>query len=347
MKRISKVIILLLGFTHVAQADIYVYISRIFNLVTGSAVLIPGIKVEGQGAGFITQDANKPWVGVGPNGKNYNVSTLNYSYHGVVTLTVDASFYNSLGNGCVFLNDNQTSNKQLYVGWTVMQPGVSGNIVNTLGALYANGFGAGVSAQTNWRGIDGGQPQFNATYSNSSLSAEVYVSNGPAGIYTMPGGKQVYVHTAGQSPNAVPYADIYGLDCHGGSVLGVGVSIPTTPIEPPDPDITCTFSVSGPINLGSMDVTNALGRKGSTVLTTQCSGDTSVKGTIRAASGKDNIIQLAGLTIPVTFSNGTNQVTYSANTGTTTQTINAEVTGASGMVPGSYSESMVIYLDYD
>ena len=347
MKIIINVIILLLGFSHTVYADVYLATSRVFNLVTGSAVLIPGISVEGKGDGFITQDANKPWVGVGPNGQNYNVSTLNYFYHGVITLTVDASFYNSLGNGCVFLNDGQTSNKQLYVGWTVMQPGVSGTIVNALGAIYYTGFSAGVGVQSNWRGIGNGQPQFDATYSNSSISAEVYVTNGPSGIYRMPGGKQVYVHTAGQSPNAVPYADIYGLSCHGGSVLGVGVSIPTIPIEPPEPDLTCTFSISDPINLGSLDVTNALGRKGSTTLITQCSGDASIKATIRTSNGSDNIIQLGGLTIPVTFSNGTNRLTYSASTGTTTQNIYAEVTGASDMVPGPYSRSMIVNLDYN
>lgn len=345
MKKISTIIILLLSFTHAAQADVYIYITRIFNLVTGSAQLIPGINIVGQGAGFFAQDANKPWTGVGPDGKSYKVSTLIYNYQGVVTLTIDSSFYNALGGGCSFTNGGDLN--QLYVGWTVMQPGVNGNIINTLGALYANGFGAGVSAQTNWRGIDAGQPKFVATYDNSSLQAELYVSDGPRGIYTMPGGKRVYVHRTGDSPNAVPYADIYGLNCHGGGVLGVGASIPTDPIEPPDPDTSCTFSVSDPINLGSLDVSNALGKKGSTTLITQCTGDASVKAVIRRASGQDNIIQLAGVTIPVTFDNGTNQLTYAANQGTVTKNIYAEVTAASGLVPGEYTESMVVSLAYD
>lgn len=344
MKRISKIIVLLLCFTHTAQADIYMYITRIFNLVTGEAKLIPGLNVQGLGAGFFTQDANKPWTGVGPDGQSYKISTLIYTYHGVVSLTVDSAFYNTLGGGCSFTD---SSSKQLYVGWTVMQPGVSGNIINSLGALYADGFGAGVSAQTNWRGIDVGQPQFVATYDNSSIAAEIYVTNGPRGIYTMPGGKKVYVHQTGDSPNAVPYSDIYGLSCHGGGVLGVGVSIPTTPIEPPDPDTVCNFSVTDAINLGSLDVTNAVGRKGSTTLITECTGDASVNAVIRRASGGDNIIQSGGLTIPVTFANGKNELTYSAVKGTVTQNIYAEVKGASGLIPGQYTESMVIHLTHD
>lgn len=332
-----KILLLLLILSPALYADIYLSETRIFNLVTGEARLVPGIEVSGDSAGFIVQDANQPWTTT-KNGKTYQVTTLKYSYQGTVSLKVDAGFY--AATGCTFLSGGQ----QLYVGWTVMQPGVSGVIYNSAGALYYQGFGGGVGAQTRWRGVDGGKPTFTATFNDPGLFAYVYVSDAPAGFYTMPGGKSVYVHTAGQKPNAVPYADIYGLTC--GAVLGVGTTMETDPIEPVDPDIYCDFDINNDINLGVVDAGSALGTSASTQLTTTCNADTTVTAIIRAADGGDNIIKMGGLTIPVTFDNDTNKLTYQANNGQNQQKITARITGVVAPEPNQYSKSMVVYLNY-
>lgn len=338
-----KFFLFLLIIAPLSYGDMVQYETRVFNLVTGEATLKPGISVVGDAAGFIVQDANDPWTGTATNGKQYKVSTLKYSYQGTVTLTVDASFYSAIGGNCSFLESGRT--REAFVGWTVMQPGVSGVVYNSAGALYYDGFSGGVGVQTRWRGMSAGKPEFKATFNNSGVFAYVYVSDGPQGLYKMPGGKSVYVHTSGQVPNAVPYVDIYGLSC--GAVLGVGTVIPAEPIEPPQPDIVCDFSTSGAIDLGVLDVTTANGASGTTELYSRCTGDATVTAVIRSADGKDNVAELGGLTIPVTFSNGTNTITYSANTGTNTQNIYARVSGATSLTPGEYSQSMIVYLNYE
>ncbi|EKT57306.1 hypothetical protein [Providencia sneebia] len=323
-------------------ADIYLSETRVYNLVTGEARLVSGINVDGDSAGFIVQDANQEWLGTGPDGKTYRVFTLKYSFSGQITLTVDESFYSNIGN-CEF--NGEGDQKQLYVGWTVMQPGISGTIYSSAGALYSSGFSQGVGVQSRWRGIPVGQPTFTATFNNSSQSADVYITNGPQGIYTMPGGKMVYVHTDGERPNALPYADIYGLSC--GAVLGVGESIPTEPIEPPAPDIVCDFSTGGDIDLGVVDITSASNRYASTYLYTQCTDDATVTATIQKSGGGNNLLQMGGLNLRVIFDNSSDKKTYSANTSQNSQIIWGQVTSVGTLTPGDYSQSMVVYLNYE
>lgn len=338
---ISRLLILLLLLSPSLYADIYLSETRVFNLVTGQARLVSGINVEGDSSGFIVQDANQPWSATAPDGKTYRITTLKYSYLGTITLTVDSSFYSAGGN-CSF---SGTGGRELFVGWTVMQPGVSGIVYNSAGALFYEDFGGGVGVQTRWRGIDDGQPTFKATFNSPGTFAYVYVSDGPAGMYTMPGGKNVYVHGAGKRPNAVPYADIYGMTC--GSVLGVGTQMDTDPVEPTDPDTYCEFSIEGAINLGVLDAGTANGASASTQLYTTCNADSTVTATLRGADVSDNVLTMGGLTIPVTFDEGGgNKLTYTANTGQTAQKINANVSSVGTVEPGTYSKSVIIYLNY-
>jgi len=331
---------LLLFYVPFTFAEPYPNESRVFNLVTGEARLVNGISITGNGAGFIIENANSPWKGVGPDGNSYDVTTYRYSYMGVISLSIDPAFYSAVGN-CSF-----DGNVQVFVGWTVMQPGITGNVYNSAGASYFDGFSGGVGVQSRWVGVPNGKPEFIATFNNSSLYSFVYVSTGPQGLYTMPGGKRVYVHNAGMTPNSVPYTDIYGLNC--GAVLGVGTTLPSEPLVPETPNLSCNFSMSGDINLGSVDKTTALGTSGSTILQSICSGDADVIATIRTTKDMSNVIQMGGLTIPVTFDNNTGKLTYQVRntTALTLTKITAQITAVASTTPGEYSEAMIVSLSY-
>lgn len=313
--------------------------SRVFNLVTNEARLVSGISITGNGAGFNIEDANQPWTGAGPDGKSYPVTTYRYSYNGVISLSIDPAFYAAVGN-CSF-----TDSVQVFVGWTVMQPGITGTVYNSAGASFFDGFSGGVGVQSRWVGVPSGKPEFIATFNNSGLYSYVYVSTGPQGMYTMPSGKRVYVHNAGMTPNAVPYTDIYGLTC--GAVLGVGTTLPSDPIVPITPDLSCNFAVTGNINLGSVDQSTALGTNASTTLQSICSGDADVIATIHTTKDMSNIIEVGGLTIPVTFDNNEDEITYKVKENITTFTqIKAQITASASPQPGEYTQSMIVTLSY-
>lgn len=127
-----------------------------------------------------------------------------------------------------------------------------------------------------------------------------------------------------------------------------GIIVP--PIVPPPviPTVQCDVAVDGPIDLGTVDQTNAMGRTASTWLRVQCTDDATVKATVRLSGGANNVASLGGLTIPVTFDNNTDTSSWTvSDTAPSATKLTAAVTNVGTTVPGEYSQSMVVNLTYE
>lgn len=336
-----KILFILFFISPFIYAAPYPNESRVFNLVTREARLVSGITFDHDSAGFDVQDANNVWMGVGPDGNSYQVSTLKYSYRGTISLDIDESFYNRIGN-C----EIDSPSAQIFIGWTVMQPGISGIVYKENGALYDAAFPAGVGVQSRWIGMDLGKPEFVATFSRPTLAAEVYVTNGPRGIYKMPGsGREVYVHGDGQSPNVLPYSDMYGLSCGDQAILSVGDPIPTDPIEPPTPDIVCNFDFDDNVlNLGTVDQTSAAYTSVSTNLNGYCNADASVDLEVLPSR-----MEMGGLTIELMFDNDSDEKSgWYLNENRSDRTpLKAVITDVGTVTPGTYSKSGIVRINYE
>lgn len=343
MKSLLRMLFFLLGLIPIYSHALFLASTGLYNLVTGMSKVISGGDIDGGGGHFIVSDANNVWDGIAPNGNVYKVSTLNYSYEGKISLTIDNNFYTSAGSDCSF---SGAGRRQAFIGWTVVQPGIAGSMTKDDGALYSSSYPSGVGVQSMWAGISDGQPEFTITFNSPNTSAQVYVSNGPSGMYTMPGnGRKVYVHGPGQSPNVLPYSDIYGLSC--GDVVRIGVSIPSEPIEPPQPDTVCNFWFDDNVlNLGVVDQTSASGSYVSEKINGQCNADASVN---LRMSPQDYL--MGGLTVHLSFDND-----YSSDKKSNWQlrenqiassTLRAEISNVGTLTPGEYSKSGVVYIDYN
>lgn len=314
--------------------------SEVFNLVMNDARMVQGITFDHVG-NFVVEDTNDVWMGTGPDNQKYKVSTLKYSFDGTIYLDMDDDYYNKMGN-CEIIDPSA----QFFIGWTLMQPGISGIVTNAQGALYFSGKGSGVGVQTRWRGFPLGRPDFVATFSEPSLYAYVFVTDGPEGMYQRPGdGKLVYVHGAGQAPNAIPYSDMYGLSCGDTAVVAVGESIPTDPIEPPIPDTVCNFDFDDNIlDLGTVDQTSAAYASVSTNLNGYCNADASVDLEILPST-----MEMGGLTIEMMFDNDSDEKSgwdLSENRRDRTP-LKAVVSDVGTVIPGSYSKSGVVRINYE
>lgn len=178
----------------------------------------------------------------------------------------------------------------------------------------------------------------------------VLIVDGPTGSYTLPGGTSVTGYRSGTN---IPFT--VGLNMRGvnssytfaGVTGGASVTLPVPPIVEPDP-VACNALVGADISLGTVDSSTALGASGLTTLIVQCTDDATVRATVRASNGPDNIIKMGGLTIPVTFGNGLSTGTWPAtNVTPVSTTINAKVTVVGALVPGEYSTSMIVNVTYD
>ncbi|EMI5492250.1 hypothetical protein REJ26_003395 [Providencia stuartii] len=339
MKLILRILLFLLGLIPIYSQAVYKAQTGVFNLVTSTATQVTGGSIVGDANGFSAVDANNIWKGIAPDGNTYNVSTLNYSYNGTITFSIDNSFYGD----CYF--DPNISRREAFIGWTVMKPGITGNVTKDDGALYSPNYPSGVGVQEKWIGIPDGEPDFVIEFNNPNVSAQVYVSNGPSGMYTMPGnGRRVYVHGAGQSPNVLPYSDIYGLSC--GDVVRIGYPIPSEPIEPPEPDTVCDFWLNDDtLDLGTVDQKSAANANASARLNGICNADASVN--LRATPYD---MKMGGLTIRMMFDDYNSNTKSNWNLSedrTESTSLWAVVTNIGNVIPGDYSKSGVVYIDYN
>lgn len=325
-------------------AEPYPNETRIFNLVMRAAYLIPGVEFQHTSSTFDVMETNDIWLGVAIDGKSYKVSTLKYSYSGTISLNINESFYYGLGN-CEIVDPKA----QLFVGWTVMQPGITGTVYNSAGALYDKGFGGGVGVQTRWVGMPLGKPEFIATFSAPGLSAEVYVTDGPQGFYTKPGrSSPVYVHGAGARPNVIPYADLYGLSCGDHAYLSVGEPIPTEPIEPIEPDLVCNFWLDeDTLDLGVVDQNSAMKANRSGVISGQCNSDVIVNLEVLPQD-----MHMGGLTVSMSFDDNywsAKKNNWQLDRDKVENSILwAQVSSIdTDLVPGNYSKSGIIKIEYE
>lgn len=127
-----------------------------------------------------------------------------------------------------------------------------------------------------------------------------------------------------------------------------GVVIPPIVLPPVVPTVQCDTTVEGPIDLGTVDQTNAMGRTASTWLRVQCTDDATIKATVRLSGGYNNVASLGGLTIPVTFDNNTDTSSWTvSDTAPSATKLTATVTNVGTTVPGEYSQSMVVNIVYE
>ncbi len=178
----------------------------------------------------------------------------------------------------------------------------------------------------------------------------ILLTDGPSGYYTGPFSGSVRGYQVGRS---LPYMLYVCMDAQDGatcatSTVATAGLVPDFPLPPEVGDpVVCNFSTDGDIDLGTVDSSSASGRYASTYLYTQCTDDATVTARIQKSGGGNNQLQMGGLNMRVIFEDGSDTKTYSANTYQTQQIIWGQVTNAGTLTPGEYSQSMIVYLNYE
>ncbi|MCS3433871.1 hypothetical protein [Klebsiella sp. BIGb0407] len=338
----KKLLLLLLIANGSANAGVEFLYSGMFSF-GGSAAVNSGITIDHSGEMEI-EPTGSSWRGVSENdGQTRTISTMRYRFPGTITATFPRACYKSSGASWAM------------AGWGVYQPSVVTSFTQSMGALYSSPGSpqsAGSYYKIEWASGGAVPEGYQFTFRGQSLAGYVYVTTGPSGIYFPDGNrsKPTYVHSSQDIPNARPYLQVDYSGCD--TIFRLGdPPLPTPPIIDPSETIACNFSIDGNINLGTVDTTTALGTQGSTKLYTQCNGNTSVTATIGKSNDRNtNIITTGGLTIPVYFSSsGTESktVTYAADETLRSQNVTAKITASDTLIPGEYTQSMIITLNYE
>ena len=305
--------------------------------LTGDAISIdPRIDIDINGSMQYT-DANMPWSGVGTDGVRRRITTVAYSFEGQMT----GKFTSSLPN---------CNNQAVWIGWTVVQPGVSGLIYPESGALYGNNMTPSAAVQSLYR-VTGNLFDYEYEFRQQGTRGYIFVTDGPAGMYSGSGIPQagglskVYVFSSGDRPDAYGYMDTYGGNC-GVYMAGLQTpSIDTPPIINPDPDTSCNFELSHDIlDLGNVNQQTAQSATASVDIIGQCNGDSSVQ--LRSTPPE---MEMGGLTIRLSFDNGQSEKTdWKLRTDIIDRTpFTASVSKVGTLTTGSYERSGVINIIYD
>ena len=335
----KKLILLLLIAQGSAYADVEFLYSGMFSF-GGSATADSRLIIEHQGQMEI-ESAGSTWRGVGPDQQTRTISAMRYRFPGEITATFPKACYKT------------SAGSYAMVGWGAYQPSVVTSFTQSQGALYSspgNPVSAGSYYKINW---DQGTPVpegYQFRFQGQNLTGYIYVTTGPSGIYHLEGNSSrlSYVYSSQDVPNARPYLQVDYSQC--GTIFRLGdPPLVTPPVVDPNETIACNFSVDGNINLGTVDITNAAGTQGSTRLYSQCNGAASVVAKIGKSNDRNsNIITIGGLTIPVYFDRAgePQSITYAVGENRISQNIIAKITGANALIPGEYTQSMVVSLDY-
>lgn len=338
----KKLILLLLIANGSANAGVEFLYSGMFSF-GGSASVNSGIDIDHSGEMEI-EPTGSTWRGVSDtDGQTRTISTMQYRFPGTITATFPSSCYKSSAGSFVM------------AGWGVYQPSVVTSFTQSMGALYSspgNPVSAGSYYKIEWESGDVVPQGYQFTFRGQNLAGQVYVTTGPSGIYRPVGSsdKPTYVHSSQDVPNARPYLQVDYSAC--GTIFRLGdPPLPTPPIIDPNETVTCNFSINDDINLGTVDITTALGTQGSTKLYSQCNGSASVTATIGKSTNRNsNIITKGGLTIPVYFDGYGGEpktLTYPVGENFISHNITAKITSADTVIPGEYSESMIISINYE
>ncbi|MEY1577698.1 hypothetical protein AB7Z98_02335 [Providencia manganoxydans] len=213
-------------------------------------------------------------------------------------------------------------------------------------AWWASAFG---SNSNDFSGFSSIVRKVNSIQGNTSQPLWILVVNGPTGNYILPGGGTAYGYRQNEP---IPVALAAAIEAsRDGKISGVGASagVELVIVAPPVeiPDVYCNFTTDGDIDLGIVDSSNANNRYSQTYLYSQCTDDAIVTAKIQKSGGGNNLLQMGGLNLRVIFDNSSDTKTYSANTNRDSQIIWGQVTSVGTLTPGEYSQSMIVYLNYE
>lgn len=185
---------------------------------------------------------------------------------------------------------------------------------------------------------------YNVALGADASEGYIYASDsGPSGLYSLPGGKQVYAYR----DNAKPLVALTMRILASGQCMGTNSENWLPPVDPEMPNIVCNFSTDGDIDLGVVDSSSANNRYSQTYLYSQCTDDAVVTARIKNSDGGNNLLQMGGLSLRVIFDNNSDTKTYSVNTNLDSQIIWGQVTSVGTLTPGKYSQPMIVYLNYE
>ncbi|EPU3837523.1 hypothetical protein [Providencia stuartii] len=283
----------------------------------------------------------RSWQGRGSDGVTRTISELQVSFPGTMEV--------ALPNECL--------GGQAFIGIVVLRPGMGPIYQESYKAMYGPNNSGGVSIGSYYSiSNTGPENPVIVRYQAQSSTGNIYVVSGPAGFYSPitgrpPGGPNQgspYVFSAGNSPDVVPYIDHHNGPC--GMKYNLGdppIYIP--PIVDPNNDLVCNFDIDGDINLGTIS-SNSAGEYESTVLTTQCNGDATITGSIVTADGSGNPYTQGGVTIWVPWENSINGTSGSwiVREGILNRkSIYGMVQSVGNIIPGEYSKSMIVRLEFE
>lgn len=178
----------------------------------------------------------------------------------------------------------------------------------------------------------------------------LYSVNGPSGMYTIPGGLTIYAFENGTMPEvSAGYREI----CQYETGMGYGRARASwkTPaiILPPIPggdDTVCDFWLDDDtLDLGIVDQKSAVNANASARLNGICNADASVN--LRATPYD---MKMGGLTIRMMFDDYNSNTKSNWNLSedrTESTSLWAVVTNTGNVIPGDYSKSGVVYIDYN
>ena len=283
------------------------------------------------------QDANMPWSGTGPDGIKRKISTVAYSFDGELI----GSYRSNIGS---------CSNRHVWVGWTVVKPGLGAVIHPDSGALYGNGLTPSAAVQSLYN-VDGEASNYTYPFRQQGTPGYVFVTDGPAGMYSSSNIPQagsltsVYVFHSGDKPVAYGYMDTYGSGCDGW-IAGIQTpEIDTPPIINPDPDTACNFELSHDVlDLGNVNQQTAQTATAKVDIIGLCNGDSSVQ--LKSVPGE---MTMGGLTIQLRFDSGTSEKTnWKLQMDVTARTpFTASVSSVGTLETGEFERSGVINIVYD
>lgn len=240
--------------------------------------------------------------------------------------------------------------------WAVLREGH--DHVSSVNSLASYGsFLPGNPVSRNKSGRLTGQDALGGVYLSANLSSPggggvglLYSVNGPSGMYSIPGGLKIYAFEGGAMPEvSAGYREICQFE--NGASYGRARASWKTPaiILPPIPGeeaTACDFWFDDDtLDLGIVDQKSAKNTSTSARLNGVCNGDVSVN--LRASPFE---MKMGGLTIRMMFDdyNSDRKSNWNLREGITKNTpLWAVVTNVGNIVPGDYSKSGVVYIDYN
>lgn len=308
----------------------------LINLTANNVTVDPKIQIEINGS-MSYQDANMPWSGIGPDGVRRRISTVGYSFSGELV-------------GKFTPPTESCNGRHVWIGWTVVKPGLGTVIYPDSGALYGNNLQPSAAVQSLYN-VDGRASDYEYAFRQQGTVGYIFVTDGPPGMYTsdnipqVGNMKSVYVFSSGDRPDAYGYMDTYGNQC---DMWIAGIQTPaidTPPIINPDPDTSCNFELNHDIlDLGSVNQQTAQSATASVDIIGECNGDSSVQ-----LKSTPSEMEMGGLTVRLRFDNGQSEKTdWKLRADIVGRTpFTASVSNVGTLVTGSYEKSGVINIIYD